>query len=143
MKQFPIGNQQEGPLAMSPLLFAPHDLGTLSTVALEPSAAPARIISGTPTAAERILHEANGLEIGVWEITSGSFHSTKSGISEFMYFLSGSGTITRESGEVVQIAPDSYVSLPDGSEVIWDVTETTRKVYVITDTAPAREIPTE
>lgn len=51
-----------------------------------------------------------------------------------MYFLSGSGTITRESGEVVQITPGSFVSLPDGSHVVWDVEETSRKLYFITQT---------
>lgn len=62
------------------------------------------------------------------------YHSSKHGISEFMYFISGAGTITRATGEVIAIKPDTYVSLPDGSEVVWDVTETSRKIYIITQT---------
>lgn len=122
---------------MSAALFEAINHDHLSSVELGPSPAPARVISGTPTAAERILHEDPSIEIGVWEITPGSFHSSKHGISEVMYFLSGAGTITRQDGEVITIAPDSYVSLPDGSEVIWDVTETSRKIYVIAQSAPA------
>ncbi|UOQ57920.1 cupin domain-containing protein [Leucobacter allii] len=118
-------------------LFAPNDRDRLTEIELGPSPAPARILSGAPETSELILHEAPGLEIGVWEVTPGAFRSTKQGISEFMVFLAGRGTITRESGEVVAIEPDAFVSLPDGSEVVWDVVETVRKVYVITDTTPA------
>lgn len=121
---------------MSSLLFPPADHSRLASLALGPGAAPARVLSGDPTATELVLHELAGTEIGLWEITPGVFRSTKSGISEFMYFLSGSGKITRENGEVIDIAADTFVTLPDGSEVVWDVTETARKIYVITETAP-------
>ncbi|WP_125099383.1 cupin domain-containing protein [Leucobacter chromiireducens] len=119
---------------MTELRFDPTAIADLASAQLGESAPPARVISGAPTATELVLREADGTEIGVWEITPGSFHSAKHGISEFMYFLSGAGTITRASGEVVTIAPGAYVSLPDGSEVIWDVHETTRKLYIITTT---------
>lgn len=119
---------------MSNLLFPPADHGRLTSIDLEPGTSPARVISGRPSATELVLHELAGTEIGLWEITPGAFRSSKSGISEFMYFLSGSGTITRENGEVIGIAADTFVTLPDGSEVIWDVTETSRKFYVITET---------
>ncbi|NYF14260.1 hypothetical protein HDC34_002587 [Pseudoclavibacter sp. JAI123] len=104
----------------------------LASVPLGPSANPARVISGAPQAQELILHEDATTEIGVWEVSPGSFHSSKIGVSEYMYFLSGAGTITRESGEVVPYGPGAYVSLPDGSHVVWDVTEQSRKLYVIT-----------
>lgn len=120
---------------MSSFLFPPTDRRQLASIDLEPGTSPARVISGTPSATELVLHELDGTEIGLWEITPGAFHSSKSGISEFMYFLSGSGTITRENGDVINIAADTFLSLPDGSEVVWDVTETTRKLYMITETA--------
>ncbi|MBL3699372.1 cupin domain-containing protein [Leucobacter luti] len=107
----------------------------LAAAELAPGAAPASVISGEPTAQELVLHEDPTTEIGVWEITPGSFNSSKIGVSEYMYFLSGAGTITRASGEVETIAPGAYVALPDGSRVVWDVQETTRKLYVITQTA--------
>lgn len=119
---------------MTALLFDPAARHDLAAAALADSANPARVIAGSPAASELILHEDPRTEIGVWEITPGSFHSSKLGVSEFMYFLSGSGTITRESGENVTIAPGAYVSLPDGSHVIWDVHETARKLYIITQT---------
>lgn len=125
---------------MSSFLFPPADHRQLASITLEPGTSPARVISGTPSATELVLHELAGTEIGLWEITPGAFHSTKSGISEFMYFLSGSGTITRENGEVIDIAADTFVTLPDGSEVVWNVTETSRKIYVITETAPNASI---
>lgn len=117
-----------------PLSFDPVQQAELSSVPLEPGTNPARIISGTPSASELVLHEDPNIEIGVWEITPGSFHSSKHGVSEFMHFLSGAGTITRASGEVIEIKPDTFVSLPDGSEVVWDVSETSRKIYIITQT---------
>ncbi|UOQ59179.1 cupin domain-containing protein [Leucobacter rhizosphaerae] len=119
---------------MTAFPFDPVSRGDLATAVLGESANPARLISGTPEASELVLHEDATTEIGVWEITPGSFHSSKVGVSEFMYFLSGSGTITRESGEVVEITAGSFVSLPDGSHVVWDVTETSRKLYIITQT---------
>lgn len=120
---------------MSSLLFPPIDRRQLASMDLEPGTSPARVISGKPSATELVLHEMDGAEIGLWEITPGTFRSSKSGISEFMYFLSGSGTITRENGDVIDIAADTFLSLPDGSEVVWDVTETARKLYMITETA--------
>ncbi|WP_440312117.1 cupin domain-containing protein [Leucobacter chromiireducens] len=119
---------------MTELRFDPLALADLATSQLGESTNPARVISGTPEASELVLREEDGTEIGVWEITPGSFHSSKHGISEFMYFLSGSGTITRKNGDAIAISPGAFVSLPDGSEVIWDVRETTRKLYIITTT---------
>jgi uncharacterized cupin superfamily protein len=119
---------------MTALTFDPVSRQDLAAAVLGESANPARVISGAPEASELILHEDASTEIGVWEITPGSFYSSKVGVSEFMYFLSGAGSITRESGEVVPIAAGAYVSLPDGSHVVWDVTETTRKLYIITQT---------
>lgn len=122
---------------MTELLFDPISMADLATAKLGESANPARVIAGSPEATELVLHEDAQTEIGVWEITPGEFHSSKVGISEFMYFFSGAGSITRESGEIVPITPGAYVSLPDGSHVVWNVTETARKLYVITQTAPA------
>lgn len=120
---------------MTELLFDPAAFADLATAQLGASTPPARVISGTPEASELVLHERSGTEIGVWEITPSSFHSAKHGISEFMYFVSGAGTITRANGEEIEISPGSFVSLPDGSEVVWDVRETTRKLYIITATS--------
>ncbi|WP_200330607.1 MULTISPECIES: cupin domain-containing protein [unclassified Leucobacter] len=120
---------------MTELLFNPVTLHGLTTMTLQTSPAPSRVISGDPEAHESILHEDGRTEIGVWEISPGSFHSSKIGVSEFMYFVSGAGTITRENGEVIEIRPDAFVSLPDGSHVVWNVEETARKVYVITQAA--------
>ena len=120
---------------MTELLFNAVALHGLTSTTLRASEAPSRVISGDPEAREMILHEDGCTEIGIWEVSRGSFHSSKVGVSEFMYFLSGAGTITRESGEVIEIRPDVYVSLPDGSHVVWDVEEPARKVYVITRTA--------
>lgn len=125
----------KGARDMTAFPFDPVNRPDLIAAPLGPSTDPARVISGEPRAQELVLHEDATTEIGLWEITPGSFNSSKVGLSEFMYFLSGSGTITRESGEVVQIAAGSFVSLPDGSHVVWDVKETSRKLYFITQTA--------
>lgn len=119
---------------MTALTFDPVSQQDLASAILDESANPSRVISGSPQASELILHQDASTEIGAWEVTPGAFHSSKVGASEFMYFLSGAGSITRESGEIVPIAAGNYVSLPDGSHVVWDVTQTTRKLYIITQT---------
>lgn len=56
----------------TPFSFDPAQKAGLSSIALGPSADPARVISGTPHASELVLHEDPSTEIGVWEITPGS-----------------------------------------------------------------------
>ncbi|MBM9468563.1 cupin domain-containing protein [Nakamurella leprariae] len=111
---------------------APHyDVDSILDATLTPSAGPARVISGEPTAASRTLHRADGVEIGIWEVTPGEFHSTKTGLTEFMHFVSGAGVIEHADGTVTRIAPGAVLHVLDGWSGIWRVTETARKCYTV------------
>jgi uncharacterized cupin superfamily protein len=92
-------------------------------------------VAGAPIESVYEIHAEEGLEVGVWEITPGSFRTSKDGISEVMHFISGSGTIDGDDGTTTVIAPGVVLITPDGWSGTWHVSETVRKVYAI---VPAR-----
>jgi len=103
----------------------------VATVTLSPSAAPARIISGSPECAELTIVDTGSVEIGVWEVTPGVFRSSKIGIGEVMHFISGAGHLEHADGTTSPIGPGIVIELAPGWEGIWHVEQTTRKVYTI------------
>lgn len=107
------------------------------TMALPPSAAPSRIISGNPTCGEQIIVDRDGLEIGVWEVTPGVFDSVKDGIGEVVQFMSGAGRIQHSDGTVSPIAPGVIVEFKPGWSGTWYVAKTTRKLYTIYTASPS------
>lgn len=91
-------------------------------------------LEGNPVESIHEIHTEDGLDVGVWEITPGSFTTVKDGISELMHFVSGSGTIVGDDGTTTVIAPGVVLVTPDGWSGTWHVTETARKVYAIVPT---------
>jgi uncharacterized cupin superfamily protein len=79
-----------------------------------------------------ILHRRpNGeAESGVWICTPGYWncHVTE---DEFCHFLQGRCTYTHESGEVIEIVPDTAAFFPKGWKGSCRVEQTIRKVYMI------------
>jgi uncharacterized cupin superfamily protein len=69
-------------------------------------------------------------ESGIWVCTPGTWpcHVTS---DEFCHFLLGRSTYTHESGEVIEIEPDTAAYFPEGWKGICQVHETIRKVYMI------------
>ena len=69
-------------------------------------------------------------ECGVWECTPGFWNCyvTK---DEFCHFLSGRCTYTHESGEIIEITPNTAAFFPKGWNGTCRVHETVRKVYMI------------
>jgi len=90
------------------------------------------MIEGRSQTSGVLLHKGtNGeSECGVWECTPGYWacHVTR---DEFCHFLSGRCTYTHDSGEVVEIAPDTIAFFPAGWRGTCRVRETVRKVYMI------------
>jgi uncharacterized cupin superfamily protein len=107
------------------------DIADPLTVALPPSAAPARIVSGDPTCRELVIVDHEGLEIGLWEVTPGVFDSVKQDIGEVVQFLSGAGRIQHADGSTSPIAPGVIVEFRPGWTGTWHVEQTTRKLYTI------------
>jgi uncharacterized cupin superfamily protein len=91
-------------------------------------------IAGAPYESWHVLHDDGRVEIGVWEVTPGSFHGEKNGVIESMHFVAGRGTITAADGTVTAIRPGVVMLCPDGWAGVWDVQETVRKTYTIVTT---------
>ena len=103
----------------------------VSTMELPPSAPPARVVSGTPECGEFVIVDTGDIEIGIWEVTPGTFLSSKKDIGEVVQFVFGAGRIEHPDGTVSPIAPGVIVEFLPGWEGTWVVTETTRKLYTI------------
>ena len=90
------------------------------------------MIEGESRTSGVILHQGpNGeSESGVWTCTPGYWdcHVTA---DEFCHFLQGRCTYTHESGDVIEIVPDTAAFFPKGWKGTCRVTETIRKVYMI------------
>lgn len=89
---------------------------------------------GAPVESCLTLSDDGLVESGVWEVTPGAFPGRKDGVQETFHVIAGAGTITGADGEVVELRPGVTVHQPDGWHGTWDVTETVRKVYVVTRT---------
>lgn len=72
-----------------------------------------------------------GTKIGLWECTPGRW-VRQVRQAEFCHFLSGTATFTPESsGEPIPINPGDVIHFPENSAGIWEVTETTRKIFMV------------
>jgi uncharacterized cupin superfamily protein len=91
--------------------------------------------SGEPYERWRVLHDDGRVELGIWEVTPGSFRSEKAGVYESMHFVAGAGTITGADGTVTELRPGVVMLCPDGWSGEWDVRETVRKTYTVVKTS--------
>jgi uncharacterized cupin superfamily protein len=101
---------------------------------LEPMGPRAGATRGTPFESKRILHLGWRSELGVWEVTEGTFPARKDGTCELMQFIAGRGTITDDQGVVTEIGPGVVLFTPDGWAGTWDVEVPIRKTYAIYET---------
>lgn len=90
---------------------------------------PATIVSGDPRTASVVLHEGDGIERGIWEITPGVVTDVEA--DELFVVLSGRATIEFQDGPALEVGPGDVVVLPEGAVTRWTVHETLRKVYQI------------
>jgi len=92
-------------------------------------------LAGEPYESWHVLSDDGRVELGIWEVTPGSFRGSTDGYYEQMHFVAGSGTITDDSGSVTEIRPGVVMLCPDGWSGLWDVRETVRKTYAVVKTA--------
>lgn len=90
--------------------------------------APGTVVAGSPEAGSRALAAVAGVEVGVWEMTPGT--ATDVEVDEVFVVLAGSGTVSFDDGEQVDLRPGSVVRLRAGEATTWVVRETIRKIYV-------------
>ncbi len=91
--------------------------------------------SSTPGQTEVSLRlwAREGLKTGIWEVTPGTFASTRPGYDEICQILSGSATITEEDGNSFEVGPGSLFVTPAGWRGTWTIHETLRKMWVVID----------
>ena len=87
-------------------------------------------LDGAPVESKLVLHADRNVEIGIWEVTPGTFPASKDDVGELMQFISGAGTITDDDG-VTEIEPGVVMYTPDGWTGVWTVRETVRKTYAV------------
>ncbi len=88
--------------------------------------------SGDPQVKAAGISDQDGVKSGVWECTPGGWPIENRADCEVAQILSGQATITDADGTKRQLTAGSVIVLPKGWTGRWDVTETVRKVYVIT-----------
>jgi len=90
------------------------------------------MIEGQSMTSGRLLHKGPGgsSETGIWVCTPGFWncHVTR---DEFCHFLAGRSTYIHESGDVIEIRPDTVAFFPQDWRGTCRVHETVRKVYMI------------
>ena len=107
-----------------------NTVGHAATLDLPHEPVPAdQAVGGEPRTGVTTLGEFGGLEVGVWEMTPGVMRDVEA--DELFVVLSGSATVEFADGtSPLQLGPGDVVRLAEGSETVWTVTETLRKVYL-------------
>ena len=75
------------------------------------------------------LSNAAGVELGVWEITSGIVTDIEA--DEVFVVMSGRGRVEFEDGSSIALGTGTDVRLRAGDRTHWIVYETLRKIYVL------------
>ena len=90
------------------------------------------MIEGKSHTSGKLLHKGpNGRsECGIWRCTPGKWqcHVTR---DEFCHFLAGRCTYVHESGEIIEITPDTAAFFPENWRGVCTVHDTVTKVYMI------------
>jgi uncharacterized cupin superfamily protein len=90
------------------------------------------MIEGESRTSGKLLHKGpeGQSECGIWRCTPGKWfcHVTR---DEFCHFLAGRCTYVHESGEVIEVTPDTAAFFPQDWKGVCTVHETVTKVYMI------------
>jgi uncharacterized cupin superfamily protein len=86
------------------------------------------IVADQPTAAVLELDSVGGVDVGIWEMTSGTARDVEA--DEIFVVLSGAGVLSLADGTTVTLQPGLAVHLAAGEHTEWTITETLRKVYI-------------
>ncbi len=90
------------------------------------------MIEGVSFTSGKVIHKGNdgSSETGIWICTPGYWacHVTA---DEFCHFILGRCTYKHESGDVIEVSPDTAAFFPSGWRGTCRIYETIRKVYMI------------
>jgi uncharacterized protein len=101
------------------------------TAPIEPHRAKATSTTAGQTEASVEVWGADGLRTGIWEVTPGTFSSTRDGFHEICQILSGRATIEEPSGRTFEVAAGSLFVTPAGWQGTWTIHETLRKSWAV------------
>jgi uncharacterized protein len=112
------------PLAHFKLDDAMARLGSAKTVA-EPVSEPASMVRSLS------VPGGNSTKLGVWECTPGRWvRQVKQ--AEFCHFLSGRAVFEPDDGSPgIQLGAGDVVFFPENSAGVWDIAETSRKIFIV------------
>ncbi|MFF2052315.1 cupin domain-containing protein [Leifsonia sp. NPDC058194] len=89
----------------------------------------AQRVAGAPRTGLVELGTFGGVEVGIWEMTTGTMRDVES--DELFVVIAGRASIAfAATGDVIDIGPGDVVRLTAGDETVWTVTETLRKVWL-------------
>jgi hypothetical protein len=116
-----------GPAAQTPILRQVMTAAPLKDWGVVPT-----MLEGTSRTAGILLsREANGrAETGIWTCTPGVWRCEVTS-DEFCHFLDGECVYIHESGEQIEIRPDTLAYFPMGWKGTCNIARTMRKVYMI------------
>ncbi|MCK0173736.1 cupin domain-containing protein [Mycolicibacterium sp. F2034L] len=108
----------------------PNTVVHAATLALSHGPVPGgQTVDGAPTTATTAIGDFDGLEVGIWEMSTGAMRDIE--VNEVFVVLSGSATVEFADGSpALRLGPGDVVRLDAGAETVWTVTETLRKVYL-------------
>jgi hypothetical protein len=111
----------------TPVMYRPAEITEVVDWGVIPT-----MIEGESRTSGKLLYKGPGgsPESGIWICTPGYWNCEVTA-DEFCHFLSGRCTYTHESGEVIEIRPDTAAFFPKGWKGTCRVQETIRKVYMI------------
>ena len=115
-----------------PSLAAPSLRNPLAQTALVDWGVIPTMLEGQSHTSGKLLHKGpqGRSECGIWRCTPGRWlcHVTR---DEYCHFLAGRSSYVHESGEVIEIAPDTVAYFPRDWRGVCTVHETVTKVYMI------------
>src|ERR1700712_2596656 len=108
----------------------PNTVVHAATLGLDHDPVPAeQSVRGEPATGAAAIDEFGGLEVGVWEMTPGVMNDVEA--DEVFVVLSGAATVEFVTGgDTLDLGSGDVVRLAAGTETVWTVTETLRKVYL-------------
>ena len=99
----------------------------------------ADVLGGRPTTGTLPLADQAGVELGVWEITSGIVTDIE--VDEIFVVIAGRGRVEFDDGSSIALLPGVVVRLRAGDRTQWIVHETLRKIYVLLPSPPEETTP--
>ena len=85
-----------------------------------------------PMVSTKLFPPGNTLGTGLWECTPGTWSITRTNTEAFLV-LAGRATLTNADGTPrVSLEPGVWHTTPNGWRGKWEVTETVRKLFIIT-----------